>query len=116
MPIRSRASTSRCSLLLQIGNRKHASQPLETVGIPLKKCLKNGFRIAVGLKAAAERFEFAADLKVIIDFTVENDHGVAIFGKNRLIARRQVNNLEAGCTERAGSRSKHSLLIRSRDE
>src|SRR5271168_2617360 len=29
------------------GNRKHASEPLETVGIPLKKRLKNCFRIAV---------------------------------------------------------------------
>jgi hypothetical protein len=67
----------------------------------------------VGLKAAAERFELAADLKVIVDFTVENNNGVAIFRKNRLIARRQVNNLEAGRTERADSRSKHSLLIRS---
>jgi hypothetical protein len=67
----------------------------------------------MGLKAAAERFEFAADLKVIIDFTVENNHGVAVFRKNRLIAGRQINNLEAGRAERTGSRSKHSLLIRS---
>jgi hypothetical protein len=67
----------------------------------------------VGLKAVAKRFEVVADLKVIIDFTVENDHAVAIFGKNWLIPGRQVNNLETGCTERAGSRLKHSLLIRS---
>jgi hypothetical protein len=65
------------------------------------------------MKAAAERFELVADLKVIINFAVENDHGVAIFGKNWLIPGRQVNNLEAGRTNRARSRLKHSLLIRS---
>jgi hypothetical protein len=48
---------------------------------------------------------------VIINFAIENDHGVAIFGKDRLIAGRQINNLEASCTKGACSRSKYSLLV-----
>jgi hypothetical protein len=31
---------------------EHASQSRKTVGIPFKKCLQNGFCIAVSLKAA----------------------------------------------------------------
>jgi hypothetical protein len=93
------------------GDRKHASQPLETGGVPFKKCLKNGLGIAVGLKAAAECFELAAYFKVIVDFAVEDDYGVAILGKYGLIAGCQVDNLEAGRTERAGSRLQYTLLI-----
>src|SRR6202044_936088 len=73
------------------GGSEHASQSLETIGIPFEKCLKNGFSVTVALKAAAERFEFAADLKVVIDFSVENDDRVVIFGKNWLITRCQIN-------------------------
>jgi len=69
------------------------------------------FSITVSLKAVTEGFEFAADLKMVINFAVEDDYGVAIFGKNRLIPGCQVNNLEARSTERAGSRLKYTLLI-----
>jgi hypothetical protein len=42
----------------------------------------------MGLKTVAQRFELAADLKVIINFTIENDHRIAVFRKNWLIAGR----------------------------
>jgi hypothetical protein len=67
----------------------------------------------VGLKEVPEQFELPADLKVIIDFAIEDNYGVAILGKNGLIPGREIDNLETGCTERAGSRLKHSLLVRA---
>ena len=40
-------------------------------------------------KAMAARFEFRAQFLVIVNFAVENDHDVAIFDGNRLVARGQ---------------------------
>lgn len=48
---------------------------------------------------------------MVVNFAVEYNHGFAIFRKNRLIAGGEVNNLQTGCSERAGPRSIDSLLI-----
>ena len=48
---------------------------------------------------------------MIVNFAVEHNHRFAIFRKNGLIAGGEVNNLQTGCSERAGPRSIDSLLI-----
>src|SRR5271168_1569256 len=78
------------------GSREHAAQPLEASGVPLEKCLQDGFGIAVSLKTVAEQLKLAADLKVVVNFTIEDDDRVAIFGKNRLIAACQIDDFKTG--------------------
>src|SRR5208282_1316810 len=72
------------------GSREHATQAFETSGVPLQKCLQDGFSITVSLKTVAQRLKLAADLEVVVNFAIEGDDRVAIFGKNRLIAACQV--------------------------
>ena len=67
----------------------------------------------MGPEAVAERFERLTDLEMIVDFAIEDDGGIAIIGNDGLIAGREVNNLEAGCAQRAVRRAKDSTLVGS---
>jgi hypothetical protein len=49
---------------------------------------------------------------VVVNFTIENDHRLAIFRKDGLITGDQVNNLQTGCSQGADLGSKNPLLIR----
>ena len=59
----------------------------------------------------AERFQFGAQFQVIVDFAVEDDYGVAVRRKDRLIAAFQVNNFQAGGAERAYFGLENALLV-----
>lgn len=50
---------------------------------------------------------------MIVDFAIENDSEVAIFGGERLVARLEINNFQARCSQRHGMRFEDTLLIRS---
>src|SRR5690242_9050121 len=58
---------------------KHAVQLLNTVGTIFFVSVDDHFGICIGIKAMALRFELRAQLRKVIDFSVENDPGVAIF-------------------------------------
>jgi hypothetical protein len=55
----------------------------------------------MGLKAVTERLERAAKLEMVIDLTVEDNRGITILRVDRLIASRQVDDLETSCAETA---------------
>src|SRR5208282_6915903 len=59
----------------------------------------------------AERFEFGAQFQVIVDFAVEDDYGVAIRRKDRLITAFEVNNFQAGGAEGADFGLEDALLV-----
>jgi hypothetical protein len=61
--------------------------------------MEKHFGVAVGGKAVTHRFEFAAELPVIVDFAVKNEHRSAVFGGNRLIAAVKIDDLEAHGSE-----------------
>src|SRR5208282_3791189 len=85
----------------------------ETSCIPFEERSKNSFRVAVRVKAMAETFQFAAQFRVVVDFAVEHDGYIAIFGQNGLVARAEVYDLEPRRTHRAEAGLEHTLLVRS---
>ena len=61
----------------------------------------------------AEVFQFGAQLEVIVDFTVEDDCGVAIWRKDGLVAALEVNNFQARGAEGADFGLEDALLVRA---
>jgi hypothetical protein len=55
----------------------------------------------MGMKLIAERFQLRPKFKMVIDFPVEDNHGVAIARSNGLIARSEIENLQSGCAQGA---------------
>ncbi len=47
-----------------------------------------------------EPFQFAAQFQVVIDFAIEYDRGVAVRRGHRLIAQRQIDDLQPGRGQR----------------
>ena len=50
---------------------------------------------------------------MIVDFAIENDCRVAVFGGERLISQHEVDNLQPRCSDRDSMRFKNTLLVRS---
>jgi hypothetical protein len=67
----------------------------------------------VRFEAVAKGFEFAADLKMIVDLPVKDDAAVTVARMDRLVARVQVDNLQPGCTHREKAGREDSLLVRT---
>ena len=57
--------------------------------------------------------QFGTKFEVVVDLAVEDDDGVAVVGANGLVAGFQVEDLQAGCAQRAGSRFVDALLVRT---
>src|SRR5271156_3702582 len=57
-------------------------------------------------------FELRPQLDVIVNFPVENQDGIAIVADHRLIAARQIDNLQPHRPQRNMRRFPHTLLIR----
>ena len=68
----------------------------------MRGILEHGFRIAMGVKTMAERFEFAAHFEVVINFAIEDDYRVAVFGLNRLISPGEIDDFEPSGAKIAG--------------
>src|SRR5215472_1807873 len=58
-------------------------------------------------------FEFRAHCQVIVDFAVEDDPAVAIFGEDGLIAVVEIDDFEARGAQRKKARGENALVIRS---
>ena len=110
--MRSRASTSRFVDFVH-NPIEHAPQSRKTSRIPFEERVKNRFRVAVGVKAMAERFQFAPQFQVVIDLAVEHDGDIGIVRQNRLVAVTEVDNLEPRRAHRAQARLEHTLLVRA---
>jgi len=61
----------------------------------------------------AKFLEFVSQFLMVVDFAVEHDSYIGIFGQNRLVAETEVYNLEPRRAYRAESRLKNTLLVRS---
>src|SRR6516162_1876154 len=59
----------------------------------------------------AEAFQFGAQRDVVVNLPVKDDSGVAIFGKDGLIAMVQVDDFQARRAQREQMRLKHALLV-----
>jgi hypothetical protein len=71
---------------------EHAAEAGETFDIPLQESVEDGLGIAVGREGVAEGLEFAAEVEVVVDFSVEDDDGVSVGGVDGLIAGVEVEN------------------------
>src|ERR1700737_2122005 len=76
-------------------NGEHATQAGKAVFIPFEKCVQNGFGIGVRREAMPALLEFTPQLEVIVDFSVEDNSGIAILGQDGLIPTVQVNDFQA---------------------
>jgi hypothetical protein len=63
--------------------------------------MQHRFSVTVRLKAMTERLECSANLEMVINLSVEDNRSVAIVRIDRLVARRQIDNLETSCAEAA---------------
>jgi len=52
------------------------------------------------MEAAAQAFEFAAQFRVVVDFAVEYDDGVAVVAHDGLVASCEVDDFQADRAER----------------
>lgn len=73
--------------------------------------MEHRFCIAMSVKAVTARFESFADFEVVIDFTVEDDDGIAVGGVNRLISPSQINDFQTGGAQIALAGFVDALLI-----
>lgn len=94
------------------GKSKHAAQPGKAFQVPFEERMQDNLRVAAGLETVSAIFQFLAKFTVIVDLAVENDDGVAIFGRDRLIACGEIDDLESSRSQRDGVRLKNSLLVR----
>ena len=97
------------------GDGKHPAQFLEAAGVPLEKGVEHSFCIAMGLKPMSARRKGPANFEMIVDFAVEDDGGVAIFGKDGLIALGKVNDLEPRRAQTAAWQTGRRPVHRARD-
>jgi hypothetical protein len=65
------------------------------------------------MKPVAGFFQLGPDLKMIVNFAVEDDYGVTIFAANGLIAGLQVQDFEAGSAEGTNGGFVDTLLVGS---
>src|SRR5580704_13907016 len=56
-------------------NREHSPQLFEARGIPLHKGMKHGLGVAVGMKAVSRFLQLRPNVKMIVDFAVEDNDG-----------------------------------------
>jgi hypothetical protein len=63
------------------------------------------------VKLVAEGFQLRPQFQVVIDFAIEYDDRIAIARGDRLIARRQIEDLQPGCAEGAQAGGENSLLV-----
>jgi hypothetical protein len=61
----------------------------------------------------AQSFQLRPQFKMVIDFSVEYDDCVAIARSDWLISGSQIEDLQAGCAQRAQAGGEDTLLVRS---
>ncbi len=94
-------------------HRKHAAQSAETLRVPFEKRAQDRLGIAVRVKSMAQLLQLGAHFEVVVDLAVEDDDGVAVFGRDGLVAVLEVDNFQAGRAQRADRRLVNALLVGS---
>ena len=76
-------------------HREHSAESFEASRVPLLEPAKHGLGIAVGPEPVPQRLQLGPHLSMIVDFTVERNYGVAVLADERLIAAREVDDLQS---------------------
>ena len=63
---------------VQMRDREHAAQLLETGGVPLQESMQNGLGIAVGVERVPGFLQFGTKFQVVVNLAVEDDDGVPV--------------------------------------
>src|SRR3954453_22869872 len=74
-------------------------QTLNALTPPLHPCPKNHFGVRAGLKDMAQALEMAAQLTIVIDFSVEDDRNATFLREHRLAAGLQINDRQPAVTQ-----------------
>ena len=94
-------------------DREHAAQAGETLRVPFEKRVQHGFGVGMRNETMTKRFQLGAQFQVIVNFAVEDDHGIAILREDWLVAAFQVNNFQARGAQGANFGSEDALLVRA---
>ena len=81
-------------------NGKHAAKTGKTISAPTLKCVENNLGVAGCHEAESFGYQGVPQVAGIENLTVENNRDVAIRAEKRLIAVLQVNDPQAGRTQR----------------
>src|SRR5271157_3739177 len=92
MPMRSRARTRRRDEVVQSA----------TANMPRNR-----------LKAMAQAFQLGSEFQMVVDLAIEDDGRFPVVACYRLIAAHEIDDLQAGCAERADVRTIYALLVRA---
>ena len=95
------------------GEGKHATQMLYAVGTIFFVKMNDGFRVAVRAVSMTQRLQLFAQSGMIVNFTVENNPGRAVFVAERLVSGRQINDAEAAHADPDRTRSVDSFIVRA---
>ena len=93
------------------GKGEHAAEAFEAIGAPGAEGFENDFGVAMSAEMVTEGFEFCAEFCEVVDFTVEDNDGVAVLSDDRLIAGAEVDDLEADSAQGYSCVLKDPLLI-----
>ena len=74
--------------------------------------MQRDFGIAMCVKAVAERFQLPPQLRMIVDFAIEDRDCIPIVAAQGLVAAAEVDNFETDCAERNIARLERALLVR----
>jgi hypothetical protein len=50
----------------------------------------------MSLEVVAQSFELATELEMVIDFAIEDDSVITVFGKDRLVAVGEIDDFQPG--------------------
>src|SRR5271165_1779139 len=92
-------------------HREHATQSRECAGVPLEESAKDGLRVAMRLETVAQALQLTAKFQVVVDLAIEDDGRFAVVALNGLITAHQIDDLQAGCAQRADVGTEHPLLV-----
>ena len=94
-------------------NGKHAAQFLHAVRSHFLVEVKNDLGVRMGIEAVAAAFELPAQLRKVIDFTVENDPEALVFVVNGLLAARNVNDTESAHSQAGWAVRVDAFIVRT---
>jgi hypothetical protein len=92
---------------------EHPAEAPEGIDIPFEKCVEGGFGVAPGMEPVTGLFQFLAQFRVVIQFSVEDQDGIALVGRHGLIAVLKVDDAEPHGSQRHFGGFPDTLLVRS---
>ena len=95
------------------GDGKHPAEFAQTLFAPFLIGVDNDFRIRMSAERMPAPFERLAQLREVVDFTVENNRDISCFVEYGLVSTRQVNDAEAAHPERRGRSHQDPVFIRA---